>query len=149
MRSLRLGLAAAVFAVATAGAAFAHHNPMEGFDEKAPIVINGAITKIDWSGEHVQVYLAGKDGTSWKVQVAPAKTMRENGLDEAAFGMRESVVIRGFRSKDKACKPDCIATGGDVTFSDGLKVKLDGTHAKEQAKAVHDQRVALRASLRP
>jgi hypothetical protein len=149
IRSVRIGLAGVFLAVAAAGSAFAHHNQMDGFDDKSPVVVTGEITRIDWSGEYVQVYLAGKDGKSWKVQVAPSKTMRENGLDEAAFGLRESVLIRAFRAKDTACKPDCMASGVDVTFTDGLKVKLDGTHAKEKGDAVHAQRVAARAKLRP
>jgi hypothetical protein len=148
-RSFRIGFAAALLAVGSAGTAFAHHNLMDGFDAKAPVLITGEIAKIDWSGEYVQIHLAGKDGKSWKVQVAPAKTMRENGLDESALGANESVVIRGFRAKDNICKPDCLAAGFDVTFADGLKVKLDGTHAKDQGKAVHDQRVAARAKLQP
>lgn len=146
-RSLRLGLAAAAFAVASGGVAFAHHNSMEGYDANAPVVVTGEISRVDWSGEHALVLIKTADGRSWKVQAAPVKTMRENGLDEAAFGAKEKVTIRGYQSKDKACKPDCLATGADVTFADGLKVKLDGTHARETAEAVHDRRVAARAKL--
>jgi Family of unknown function (DUF6152) len=128
-------------AVAGAGAAFAHHNAMEGFDEKAPVVLKGEISKVDWSGEHAMIFIKASDGKSWKVQGAPVTTMKENGLDEASFGGNGVVTIRGYQSKDKACKPDCLATGKDVSFADGLKVSLDGSHAKEQGKAVHDQLV--------
>ncbi len=145
---LRIGLVGATFILAAAGAAFAHHNSMEGFDEKSPVVLSGEISKIDWSGEHAVVFITTKDGKAWKVQTAPVKTMRENGLDEAAFGVREKVTIRGYQSLDKACKPNCLATAKDVMFADGLKVLLDGSHAKDTAKAVHDQRVSARAKLR-
>jgi len=145
-RSLRIALICGI-AAAAAGPAFAHHNPMDGYDQNAPVVITGEINRIDWSGEFVKVRIAAKDGKSWSVLAAPPKTMRENGLDESAFGIRETVTIRAFQSKDKACKPDCLATGRDVTFSDGLKVLIDGTHAKDKGPAVHNQRVTARAHL--
>ena len=144
-RSLRTVLICGIAAVA-AGPAFAHHNPMDGYDQNAPVVINGEINRIDWSGEFVKVRIAAKDGKSWSVLAAPPKTMRENGLDESAFGIRETVTIRAFQSKDKACKPDCLATGKDVSFAGGLKVILDGSHAKEQGKAVHDQLVKAKSA---
>jgi hypothetical protein len=146
-RPLRLGLAAAVLAAASSGAAFAHHNSMEGYDASAPVILAGEITKIDWVNPHVQVHIRTKDGKAWKVQVAPMKAMRENGLDEAAFGSNEQVTIRGYQSKDRICKPECLATGRDVIFADGLKVLLDGTHAKAAASTVRAKRVAARAKL--
>src|SRR5690242_15805907 len=134
IRAFRFALVAGL-AVAGAGAAFAHHNSMEGYDEKAPVVLKGEISKVDWSGEHAIVFIKAADGKSWKVQTAPVKTMKENGLDETSFGGNGAVTLRGYQSKDKACKPDCLATAKDVTFADGLKVILDGSHAKEQGKA--------------
>jgi hypothetical protein len=145
-RSFRFAILSAL-ALAGAGAAFAHHNQMEGFDAKAPVVVTGEISKVDWSGEHVQVFVKAKDGKTWKFIGSPVATMRENGLDEAALGAKETVTLRGYQSNDKACKPDCVATSKDVKFADGLKVLLDGTHAKDEAKAVHAQRVAARAKL--
>ena len=139
-RSFRFAVLAG-FAVAGAGAAFAHHNAMEGYDEKAPVVLKGEISKVDWSGEHAMIFIKAADGKSWKVMGAPVVTMKENGLDEGSFGAKDAVTIRGYQSKDKACKPDCLATGKDVSFAGGLKVPLDGSHAKEQGKAVHDQLV--------
>lgn len=138
-------LAAAAVVLGGAGAAWAHHNSMDGYDANAPVVLKGEISKIDWSGEHAIVFIKAADGKSWKVQTAPVKTMRENGLDETSFMAKDAVTIRGYQATDKTCKPDCLATAVDVTFTGGLKVKLDGTHAKEQGKSVHDQLVAARA----
>jgi hypothetical protein len=146
-RSLRIGLACAAIAVASRGAAFAHHNSMEGYDASAPVILAGEIATIDWVNPHVQVHIRTKDGKAWKVQVAPMKTMRENGLDEAAFGSKEQVTIRGYQSKDKTCKPECLATGRDVIFADGLKVMIDGTHARDAAAGVRVKRIAARAKL--
>ena len=42
-RSLRAAFGGAVFAIAAAGVAFAHHNPMDGFDANAPVVVTGEI----------------------------------------------------------------------------------------------------------
>jgi hypothetical protein len=145
IRSFRIAVLVG-FAVTAAGAAFAHHNAMDGFDEKAPVVLKGEISKVDWSGEHAMIFIKAADGKSWKVQGAPVKTMKENGLDEVSFGGNGAVTIRGYQSKDKACKPDCLATGKDVSFADGLKVLLDGSHAKEQGKAVRDQLVKAKGA---
>lgn len=143
-RSIRFAVLS-VFAVAGAGAAFAHHNQMEGFDEKSPVVLKGEISKVDWSGEHAAIFIKAADGKSWKVMGPPVVTMKENGLDQESFGGNGVVTIRGYQSKNKACAPDCLATGKDVSFAGGLKVSLDGSHAKEQGKAVHDQLVKAKA----
>lgn len=147
-RSLRLALGAAATTLLTAGVAFAHHNPMDGYDANAPVVLSGEIVRVEWSDPHVQVHIKAADGKLWKVQAAPPVTMRENGLDEASFGAKEKVVIRAYKAVDKACKPECLAGGVDITFADGLKLKVDGAHAKDGAKTVHDQRVAARAKLK-
>ena len=150
IRSIRFavlaGLAAPVLALAGAGAAFAHHNAMDGYDEKAPVVLKGEISKVDWSGEHAVIFIKAAEGKSWKVQAAPVATMKENGLDETSLGGNGAVTLRGYQSKDKACKPDCLAAAKDVTFADGLKVILDGSHAKEQGKAVHDRLVKAKGA---
>ncbi|HEV7691460.1 MAG TPA: DUF6152 family protein [Hyphomonadaceae bacterium] len=145
-RPVRALLIGSGLAVAFAGAAFAHHNAMEGYDAKAPVVLKGEISKVDWSGEHAMIFIKAADGKSWKVQGAPVTTMKENGLDEASFGGNGAVTIRGYQSTDKACKPDCLATGKDVSFAGGLKVALDGSHAREQGKAVHDQLVKAKGA---
>src|SRR5262249_7760981 len=145
-RLIRSVVVASAVALGGAGAAFAHHNSMEGFDEKAPVVLKGTISKVDWSGEHAMIFMKAADGKSWKVEGAPVKTMKENGLDEVSFGGNGAVTIRGFQSKDKACKPDCLAAGEDVTFADGLKVAINGNHAKDKGPAVHDQLVKAKAA---
>ena len=121
---------------------------MDGFDANAPVVVTGEIVQVDWVAPHAQVHLKTTDGKQWRVQVAPPATMHENGLDKTSFGVKESVIIRGYRSTDKTCKPECVATAVDITFADGLKIRLDGSHAKDGGKAVHDQRVAARAKLK-
>jgi hypothetical protein len=140
MRLVRMALVGSLAAFG-AGAAFAHHDAMKGYDANAPVVLKGEISKIDWSGEHAIIFIKAADGKSWKVMGAPVKTMKENGLDQGSFGGNGAVTIRGYQSTDKTCKPDCLATGKDVTFVGGLKVPLDGSTGKDKAKAVHDQLV--------
>jgi hypothetical protein len=37
--------------------------------------------------------------------------------------------VRGYQAKDKACRPECLANGRDVTFANGRKLFVGGDPA--------------------
>jgi hypothetical protein len=116
-------LAAAAIGV---GQASAHHAFSAEFDGKAPVLLRGKVTKVEWINPHAWVHLdaAGPDGVvrEWMVEGGTPNTLLRAGVDKNTLKVGTEIIVRGYQSKDKACTPVCKANGRDVTFPDGRKV---------------------------
>ena len=109
-----------------AASAFAHHSFTAEFDADAPVLLKGRVTKVEWINPHAWIHLevAQEDGTSivWMVEGGTPNTLLRSGIDKNSLQIGTRIVVRGYQSKDKACKPACKANGRDVTFPDGRKL---------------------------
>jgi hypothetical protein len=56
------------------------------------------------------------------VEGGTPNTLLRAGIDKNTLAIGSEIVVRGYQSKDKACKPACKANGRDVTFPDGRKI---------------------------
>jgi hypothetical protein len=141
-------LAAAGVLAATVGVqqAVAHHAFAAEFDGKAPVLLKGKVTKVEWINPHawVHVNVVSPSGTQeWMVEGGTPNTLLRAGIDRNSLKAGTEIVVRGYQSKDKACTPVCKANGRDVTFPDGRKLFMgssgtgapkDGADATEAPK---------------
>jgi hypothetical protein len=115
-----LGLAAA------GGAAYAHHAFAAEFDGKAPVLLRGKVTKVEWINPHAWVHVnvvgANGEATEWMVEGGTPNTLLRSGIDRNSLKPGTEIIVRGYQSKDKLCSPACKANGRDVTFPDGRKL---------------------------
>lgn len=149
MTKTKLIMAAAVgAALSTAlagGAAFAHHAFAAEFDGKAPVLLRGKVTRVEWINPHawVHVNVPGPSGQSveWMVEGGTPNTLLRAGIDRNSLKPGTEIIVRGYQSKDKLCRPACKANGRDVTFPDGRKIFMgssgtgapkDGADASEK-----------------
>lgn len=113
-------------AAAAGGAALAHHAFAAEFDGKAPVLLRGKVTRVEWINPHAWVHIAAlnKDGTTtaWMVEGGTPNTLLRSGIDRNSLKPGTEIIVRGYQSKDKLCKPACKANGRDVTFPDGRKL---------------------------
>ena len=140
------GLGAASLAAAVAGQqAYAHHAFAAEFDDKAPVLLKGAVTKVEWINPHAWVHIAhvepGKAPVAWMVEGGTPNTLLRGGLTRDTLKPGTEIIVRGYQAKDKRCSPACKANGRDVTFADGRKVFMgssgtgapkDGADASER-----------------
>ena len=56
------------------------------------------------------------------VEGGTPNTLIRNGVTKKSLVPGTVIVVRGYQSKGRLCRPRCIANGGDVTFPDGRKV---------------------------
>ena len=124
MRS-KLLLAAAGLLLATTPI-LGHHAFGGEFDPNRPILLRGAVTKVEWVNPHAWIHLevTKPDGTKeeWMVEGGTPNTLLRAGIDRNSLKVGTEIVVRGYQSKDKACTPICKANGRDVTFPDGRKL---------------------------
>lgn len=136
---------ATLAAVAAGGAAVAHHAFAAEFDGKAPVLLRGKVTRVEWINPHAWVHIAvpGANGetTAWMVEGGTPNTLLRSGINRNTLKPGTEIIVRGYQSKDKACAPACKANGRDVTFADGKKVFMgssgtgapkDGADASEK-----------------
>ncbi|MDZ4371418.1 MAG: DUF6152 family protein [Phenylobacterium sp.] len=140
------GAVAAALAAATAGgAAWAHHAFAAEFDGKAPVLLRGKVTRVEWINPHAWVHIAANnaDGTTtaWMVEGGTPNTLLRSGINRNSLKPGTEIIVRGYQSKDKLCKPACKANGRDVTLPDGKKLFMgssgtgapkDGADASER-----------------
>jgi hypothetical protein len=121
------GAVGAALSVAIAGgAALAHHAFAAEFDGKAPVLLRGKVTRVEWINPHAWVHInvVGADGTAveWMVEGGTPNTLLRSGIDRNSLKAGQEIIVRGYQSKDRLCRPACKANGRDVTFPDGRKL---------------------------
>lgn len=117
---------AALLALAASQPASAHHAFAAEFDGKAPVMLKGKVTKVEWINPHAWVHVAvatpGKPSQEWMVEGGTPNTLLRGGITRDTLKVGTEIVVRGYQAKDKGCAPACKANGRDVTFPDGKKV---------------------------
>ena len=118
------GAVGAALAVAAAGgAAWAHHAFAAEFDGKAPVLLRGKVTRVEWINPHAWVHVKdAATGQDWMVEGGTPNTLLRAGIDRNSLKPGTEIIVRGYQSKDKLCRPACKANGRDVTFPDGRKI---------------------------
>ena len=108
------------------GAAVAHHAFAAEFDGKAPVLLRGKVTRVEWINPHAWVHINNTNAQyaqgPWMVEGGTPNTLLRSGIDRNSLKPGTEIVVRGYQSKDKLCKPACKANGRDVTFPDGRKI---------------------------
>lgn len=138
-------VAAALSAVAAGGAAWAHHAFAAEFDGKAPVLLRGKVTRVEWINPHAWVHIAANnpDGTTtaWMVEGGTPNTLLRAGIDRNSLRPGTEIIVRGYQSKDKLCRPACKANGRDVTLPDGKKLFMgsSGTGAPKDGSDPTDR----------
>jgi hypothetical protein len=125
--------------------AWAHHAFSAEFDANAPVTLRGNVTKVEWINPHAWIHLAveQEDGsaTEWMVEAGTPNTLLRAGVNKNSLPIGSEIVVRGYQSKDRNCKPACKANGRDLAFSDGRKVFVgsSGTGAPKDGSDPRDR----------
>src|SRR3954471_21960247 len=119
-------IGAALSLAVAGGAALAHHAFAAEFDGKAPVLLRGKVLRVEWINPHAWVHInvVGADGTEteWMVEGGTPNTLLRSGIDRNSLKAGQEIIVRGYQSKDRLCRPACKANGRDVTFPDGKKL---------------------------
>lgn len=130
MRPLRhfvpFAVGAAVLVLGSS-ASTAHHAFSAEFDANDPVMLEGKVSKVEWINPHAWIHLdvpgpAEGESVTWMVEGGTPNTLLRRGFTKHTLAIDTQIIVRGYRAKDKTCKPACKANGRDVTFTDGRKI---------------------------
>ena len=125
-RRLAVLAAAILFPMAASVPADAHHAFAAEFDGKAPVLLRGKVTKVEWINPHAWIHILvevpGKPPQPWMVEGGTPNTLLRAGIDRNSLKPGQEIIVRGYQSKDKFCEPACKANGRDVTLANGQKL---------------------------
>ncbi|MFM2126304.1 MAG: hypothetical protein RL328_2755 [Acidobacteriota bacterium] len=100
----------------------AHHSFAAEYDANQPLVIKGAVNRVDWVNPHSWVYVdvTGADGkvVTWKCETAPPNGLFRRGWTKSSLKKGEIVSVDGFRAKDGSATMNARS----VTLPDGRKM---------------------------
>lgn len=96
-RCLRPFAAAAVIALAGAGAAFAHHG-WGSYDANRVVILDGPILQASYEFPHGHLTMEGQ-GKRWDVVLAPPSRMNSRGLPREQLAVGKRAKVEGYPSK--------------------------------------------------
>jgi len=103
---MRLKSLAAVLAVglSVAPPLYAHHSNSAMYDADKRTVINGEVTKVEWTNPHSYVYLAvkGPDGkiANWSLEGFPPNTLLRTGWKTSMIKTGDVLRVEGAMARD-------------------------------------------------
>lgn len=116
-----LALAAVVLLPAAAAVA-AHHGFSSEYDEKKPVTLTGAVSKIEWTNPHARFYIDVKDAsgkvTNWNFELASLNSLRRNGWTQFTLKVGDVVTASGYA----ALSGVPMANASSVKLADGTRL---------------------------
>ena len=111
--------AAGVGVLLGTGSVLAHHSFSAEFDAKAPVKLQGSVTKVEWINPHAWLHIEVKkpDGKveQWMVEGGTPNALQRRGITRDSIKVGMVLVVTGYQAKDGSLK----ANGRDISLTDG------------------------------
>ena len=115
-------VAGALLTLAAAVPALAHHSFAAEFDINRPIVLEGVVTRMEFSNPHswlhIEVTTATGEKQQWAVEGGAPNALMRNGWNRNSVVAGTKVHVEGFQAKDRTFR----ASGRDITLENGTSL---------------------------
>ena len=100
----------------------AHHAFGAEFDANRPLVLRGAVTRIEWVNPHAwfHIEVTKEDGTKeqWRIEGGTPNTLLRRGINKRSIAIGTEILVDGYQAKDRSNS----ANGRNITLADGKKM---------------------------
>ena len=121
-------LIAGIELIVVAAPASAHHAFAAEYDATQPILLNGTVTKVEWTNPHARFVMKVRDGggksASWELELGSPNVLQREGWSRTSLKPGDQVTVNGYRAKDGSN----LANARNIRLADGRKV-LTGSSA--------------------
>jgi hypothetical protein len=102
--------------------ASAHHAFSAEFDQDKPVLLEGPLTKAEWTNPHAWIYLdvKGADGRvlNWAIELGPPNALLRRGWKKSSMQYGVILKVEGFAAKNGKE----FANATNITMPDGTKI---------------------------
>src|SRR5947207_15937956 len=102
--------------------ASAHHSFAAEFDSSKPVMLNGIVTKVDWTNPHVWFFVNVKDDagktTNWGFEMGPPHLLQGQGWSRTTMKIGDTVTVAGTLAKNGSNRGNARS----VTTPDGKRL---------------------------
>ena len=99
-----------------------HHAFSAEFDQDKPVMLEGAVTKADWTNPHAWIYIdvKGPDGkvANWSIEMGPPSALLRRGWKKSSMQLGAVIKVEGFAAKNGKE----FANATNITMPDGTKI---------------------------
>jgi hypothetical protein len=111
----------------------AHHEFAKDFDRDKPVMLSGAVTKVQWTNPHVYAFIDVKDqqgkATNWKVEMGSPDELTKAGWARNSLKVGEMVMMHGWQAKNGTH----FANAEEMTLANGTKMSAASSYDRDAA----------------
>ncbi len=103
LRTQKIFLIAALYALLATGSAQAHHGITTKFDPARTVTLHGRVSRIDWAFPHAHIFMLVANGSSelpWYVELESPQLLELNGWTESSLQVGTLITVNGLRARD-------------------------------------------------
>ena len=119
MRNRLAFVGAAAGLVLAATSVSAHHSFTAEYDQNKPVVLRGALTRVELTNPHgwIHMNVKGDDAkpVDWAIETGPTNTFIRAGIRKTDFILGSEIVVNGFLAKNGTH----TINGREIKFADG------------------------------
>ena len=97
----------------------AHHSFAAEYDSNKPVMLNGALAKMEWQNPHARIYGDVKDetgkGVHWELPLGSPNRLMGRGWTRNYLKPGDSVIVEGYLATDRSR----LANARNVTLANG------------------------------
>ncbi|SVA06311.1 uncharacterized protein METZ01_LOCUS59165, partial [marine metagenome] len=100
----------------------AHHSFGAQYDSDKPVLLQGIVTRVDWTNPHARFYIDVEDATgeiiNWNMELSSPNILKRNGWNRGSLEVGDVVAVQGSMARDGSKMASALV----VALADGRRI---------------------------
>jgi len=111
-----------VFLAGAVASVSAHHSFGAQYDSDKPVLLQGIVTRVDWTNPHARFYIDVEDATgeitNWNMELSSPNILKRNGWNRDSLEVGDVVAVQGSMARDGSKMASALV----VALADGRRI---------------------------